>query len=110
MNFFGIPGLGTEYEKTSDRNLMLHLAIIPNPFTRSAIIRYQTNDDKPVSIKIFDASGRMVKEFAGHHIERNNNIVWGAEDNQGRTVPHGVYFVTITTPSDTKIKKIVHIK
>ena len=45
------------------------------------------------------------KEAAGTH-----NLQWDSRDRQGRKVPNGVYFYTITTNDFTQTKKMVFIK
>ena len=45
------------------------------------------------------------KEVAGTH-----NVQWNSRDRQGRKVPNGVYFYTITTNYFTQTKKMIFIK
>jgi len=60
-------------------------------------------------ITIFDASGRIVKDYD----KPNNaiqNIVWNGRDEQNRAVADGIYFVKAEGEHSTQIEKIVVIK
>ena len=83
----------------------------PNPFNPSTIIRYELPKDSQVKLDIFDVKGRYIRslsdnaEAAGTH-----NVQWDSRDSQGRKVPNGVYFYTITTNDFTQTNKMVFIK
>ena len=60
-------------------------------------------------IVIYDAIGRLVKEFtnASH---RENSIFWRAHDEHGRAVAQGIYFVQISGKDFSHIEKIVVVR
>ena len=83
----------------------------PNPFNPSTIIQYELPRESQVKLDIFDVKGIYIrslidnKEAAGTH-----NVQWNSRDRQGRKVPNGVYFYTITTNDFTQMKKMIFIK
>ena len=90
------------------------LAVYPNPFHRNLTIKFQTgvvSSQKPVvSIKIYDVSGRMVKSFNHLTIQPLNEVVWFGDDDLGRRLPAGVYFVRFETDNYKKIEKAVLLR
>jgi hypothetical protein len=85
------------------------LHIHPNPFTQALNIRFQNSTDKGVVVKIYDASGRMVKYFylASSIQHQESSIVWHGDDEQGRAVAPGVYFVRLQAKGYAKTEKVV---
>ncbi|MBE0433431.1 NF038122 family metalloprotease, partial [candidate division WOR-3 bacterium] len=72
-----------------------HFSITPNPASGIVSIRYQTADPSRVDLVIYDASGQLVRSFHAESSIPNQEsvIAWHGEDNGGRKLPGGVYFV-----------------
>jgi len=72
-------------------------------------IRYEISDGSPASLKIYDASGRLVKTLlrAESSRDRVGNIVWRGDDENGSLLPSGVYFVRLETRGITRIEKVI---
>ncbi len=84
----------------------------PNPFNPETTIRYSVASPGRVTIRIFDAAGRLVRtlvdqpETVGSHTVR-----WNATDNSGRRLGSGVYFYEIQTASGFRAaRKLVLLK
>jgi len=80
--------------------------IYPNPFNSRLSIRYNLHEASDVSLKMFDASGRIVKTF----VEGNTNagqyiVVW-----DGRQLASGLYFIHFSSRDILQIRKVVMIK
>ncbi|MFC1572613.1 FlgD immunoglobulin-like domain containing protein [Candidatus Eisenbacteria bacterium] len=79
----------------------LHLAPNnPNPFIRTTRISYGVPadaSDAPVSLRIFDTTGSLVRTLA-HASERKgqNSTAWDGTDDLGRRVGTGVYFLRLS--------------
>lgn len=112
--------LGVEENETG-RNSH-YLTILPNPFRNSVEIRYrigfQKNDlekvhDKQKSsaqlmdIKIYNVTGRLVKEWNYDIIRQSDCVVWDGKDSSGHKLPHGVYFIELRTKGYNTVKKAV---
>jgi hypothetical protein len=83
------------------------LRAAPNPSVGTTAIYYDVPHAGPVSIRVFDLSGRLLKvlvdsrKSAGPH-----EIRWNAEDDSGRSVPAGIYFVKLDTEAGSKALRV----
>jgi len=106
--------------------IILNLQVTPNPFTYHTDIKYSILDAvytkeelriancelrKP-TLKIYDATGRLVKFFNLESSIQNQEsaISWQGDDNAGRKLPIGTYFVILQTHEYTKTRKILLIR
>ena len=111
------PSVGIEEEVGFEgRPLRTMLGVIsPNPFRRELVIKYQIADmDKTsnVSLKIYDAAGRLVKDFSRLALDalRPTQIIWDGTDQNDRQVPAGVYFVSFKTGDYKKVEKAILLR
>ena len=89
---------------------MLHnLTNVPNPFGAQTAIRYTLRSSAPVTVQVFDQSGRLVRtivrsngQLAGPH-----EVSWDARDDTGRHVTMGVYFARILAGPEAFARKMV---
>ncbi len=86
---------------------------VPNPVRNGkATISYTTTRMGPVSLKIYDSSGRLVRTL----IDRQNEspgyktVYWDGLDNNYRTVAAGVYFLRLQAENKIATKKIVVVR
>jgi hypothetical protein len=85
--------------------------IFPNPFNPSATISYSLVDAAPVSIKIYNSRGQMVRSFEeGLQNAGSYNLIWNGEDNSGRSLPTGVYYIRMQAGQQSFNKKAVLMK
>lgn len=106
------PGVGVQEECVKAMTPASQpLLVSPNPFSGKIDIRcmiqdtrYQTGKDRSqkqdVRLKIFDASGRVVKDLS-HYLASSilhpaSVVSWDGRDDLGRQLPSGVYFVELT--------------
>ncbi len=99
----------------SEDNSSLHsisLKVNPNPFKNSLNIDYQLEHKTPVQIKIFDRSGRLVKSFDNltNGQFSSNQIIWHGDDDFGRKVSTGIYFIRLDTQNQNRIEKAILLK
>jgi len=89
----------------------------PNPFTNRIDIRCQIVEDgylncsSDVSIMVYDASGRLVRQYEqvsviGHQI----SMMWDGTDQAGRFAGSGVYFLALNIDGAQFRKKVLLIK
>ena len=106
-------GVGIEENKQS--NVATFLEVYPNPFCKTISIRlgYQTikNRETP-SLKIYDASGRLVKQFSlpSDYCLVPTVISWDGTDNLNRKVPNGVYFCQLAATDFVLTKQVILIR
>ncbi len=83
------------------------LGAYPNPFTTKLDIRYTTQDTRSKShgLRVFNAAGRLVKQF--NHLTNLpfNQVFWDGTDNGGEPVNPGVYFICLSSERIKVIKR-----
>ncbi|RKU22902.1 hypothetical protein C6503_03460 [Candidatus Poribacteria bacterium] len=81
------------------------LSNYPNPFNPETWIPYQLAEAADVRVKIYDASGRLVRTIAvgfkpvGYYLTRERAVYWDGRNASGEPVASGVYFYTLSTES-----------
>ena len=89
---------------------MLHnLTNVPNPFGTQTAIRYTLKASAPVTVQVFDQSGRLVRtivrsnsQLAGPH-----EVSWDARDDSGRRVTKGIYFTRVLAGPEAFARKML---
>jgi hypothetical protein len=66
--------------------------------------------DAPVDLKIYDAAGRLVKDFVLTPSVQPVSLVWDRTDQVGREVPAGIYFVRFATDDYLKVEKTILVR
>ncbi len=80
----------------------------PNPFNRATTIRYQTGQAGNVLLRVFDASGRVVRTLDnGSRKPGRYTATWDGTDARGRRVANGIYFYRLDLPAFRSVKKAV---
>jgi len=122
MNFFGITTGIEEAAGLTGLPIKTMLgAIYPNPFRRVTVIRYSIGDiqmqdarskKQDISLKIYDASGRLVKDFnlQSEICNMQSSVIWDGTDQNDRKVPAGVYFVSFKAGEYKKVEKAVLLR
>ena len=98
--------------------MTLSLQISPNPFTKLTQIRYSipngvdSRQKSEVSMKIYDATGSLVKSFYPVSSIQNQGsvLVWDGTDGSNRQLPSGVYFVRLSRGDRTESQKILLVR
>ncbi len=85
----------------------------PNPFNPETWIPYQLKEGSEVKIRIYTASGELVRELslgykpAGVYISRDRSAYWDGRNESGELVASGIYFYTIKAGDFIATKKMV---
>ncbi len=88
----------------------------PNPFNPETWIPYQLSEDSPVSISIYDTTGRLVRtlslgfQSAGFYNNRSRAAYWDGRNELGERVASGIYFYQLTTPAFQQTRRLVILK
>ena len=88
----------------------------PNPFNPETWIPYQLSEDSPVSISIYDTTGRLVRtlsigfQSAGFYNNRSRAAYWDGRNELGERVASGIYFYQLTTPTFQQTRRLVILK
>jgi hypothetical protein len=114
MGFFEITTEVEEITKLDVKAPLMQLS--PNPYRTTTTIRYSILDSRYLTqnplIKIYDASGRLVKsiDLASSIQNQESTISWHGDDNAGRKLSAGVYFVQLQTDTHTESQKAILIE
>jgi len=98
----------------------------PNPFNTTTEIRCRISENRkmengnfsvsqfPISLSIYDASGRLVRTFRVYQCQHPRSsvysVVWDGKDSVGRKVPSGVYFYQLVIGDFKETKKLLLIR
>ncbi len=83
----------------------------PNPFNPSTTFRITIPQNSQVTVGIYDVTGKLVNTlFAGELRKGIYTYRWDGKNNQGRTVPSGIYFASLHSGKTTKSIKMMLIK
>ena len=98
-------------EEVRSQRLEARLQCYPNPFSKLINISFSVGRSaKSVGLRIYDVSGRLVRQYDYTTMGLSNYIIWYGDDEQGHQVPCGIYFVRIKTSNKSVIKKVVKIE
>ncbi len=80
----------------------------PNPFNPTVQIAFDTQENGIVELNIFDLRGSKVASIKNMIIDDHRTVVsWNGRNDQGQSVPSGVYFARLVLGSETAIVKLV---
>ncbi len=88
----------------------------PNPFNPETWIPYQLSEDSPVSVSIYDTTGKLIRtlqlgfQSAGFYNSRERAAYWDGRNALGERVASGIYFYQLTTPSFQQTRRLVIVK
>lgn len=80
----------------------------PNPFTGSTTIAYELDQPASVRLRVYDLSGRMVRELVnGPQEAARHRVTWNGRDAAGAELPAGLYFSQLVGPGFRTSRRIV---
>jgi hypothetical protein len=83
----------------------------PNPFRENITIEYQLLKDGRVEIQINNILGQQIKSLVKEDQEAGlQRIKWDGMDDSGSLVRSGMYYITLRTPSDKTVIKVMKTK
>uniref|UniRef100_A0A7C4XBU0 T9SS type A sorting domain-containing protein n=1 Tax=candidate division WOR-3 bacterium TaxID=2052148 RepID=A0A7C4XBU0_UNCW3 len=96
------------------------LVVNPNPFQNHLVIQYAlgSNDrvissqKSVVSIRIYDATGRLVRDFSQftNYDLRPAGVLWDGTDELGHKLPSGIYFIRLEVNEFKITEKVTLLK
>jgi hypothetical protein len=84
----------------------------PNPFTDLLHIRFQRQCTEDINMDVYDVSGRLVNRLHQGVVEEHQTLTWQGEDENGRNVPQGIYFIRVECldSGDILCQKVLKVK
>jgi hypothetical protein len=108
---FALP-INTSIEETNDQNMVTNepLSIYPNPCRGTIYINLTNTLDTQheSAICIYDVSGNLVRKYPS--LSTQQVLTWSGDDDHGRRLPEGVYFVKYTSGDCIKTYKVTFLR
>jgi hypothetical protein len=83
----------------------------PNPFRTETNLRFELARDQGVTVRVFDVSGRLVRNLAEERLPAGSHTVrWDGRADSGVRVASGVYFYRLEAASGLESKKVVLLR
>ncbi len=108
QNFSGIKEHDSSDSSTDSRFYFSPVALGPDEI----LIKYKvTSSETTVSLKVFDATGKLIKILLEGKVERGNHSAkWDARNSQGEKLFQGVYFIQFDAGGLKETKKLILIR
>ena len=86
--------------------------VLPNVFTKRLSIEFSAPIAEPISLEIYDISGRLIRFLPINLCNQNKSVksvCWNGTDNKGKKVSSGIYFVSLRQKNKISVKKVVRL-
>lgn len=94
-----------------DNSVLYLYQNFPNPFNPFTTVRYWIGDSAPVSLSIFDVSGRLINSVPlGVQSPGTHEWLWSGRDGQGLPSAAGVYLLRIRAGSSEQTRTMVYMR
>jgi hypothetical protein len=104
--YFGQPA--TLVETPNLARLLTRFRTSPNPVSRQTTIDLGFAGPVVADVSVLDITGRTVRTLArGSMGNSPSRLVWNLRDDQGRVVPEGIYFCSVSSNCGFLSRKIV---
>jgi hypothetical protein len=100
----GTPGSGVK-----DMEISTFGSVQVYPRISTNVITVQVRDIPIEKIVIYDISGRLVNEFT-RFAGAQYDISWRTDDQQGRKVSQGIYFISILGSGFAQVEKVIVVR
>jgi len=88
-----------------------NLQAAPSPFRETTSLRFVLPQAGRVSLVVYDASGRVVRELVrGFQSAGPQAVVWDGLDRGGREVPTGIYFASLNAPGASARLRLLRLR
>jgi hypothetical protein len=107
-----LPGSAEMPDHQRSSSVFGFAANMKNPVDGYSAITYTTLTLGKVSVKVYDAAGRLVKTLIDrtHEPAGIKTVFWNAKDNNSRTVANGIYFLRLENEGQIATQKIILFK
>jgi flagellar hook assembly protein FlgD len=95
---------------TEENNETSSIAISAGSVPQIITIDFQLEAAASISLKIYEASGRLIRTLAAEKMEQGSHQVeWNEKDEDGNTVSAGIDILQFDTPNKSETKKLAVI-
>ncbi len=84
----------------------------PNPFTDFTRVVYVANQGSaPARVRVYNLAGQLVRTLTDESVfEGSHQVVWDGNDQAGRRVPTGMYFVRLENGTSEQVRKVMFVR
>ena len=88
------------------------LGNFPNPFNPQTVISFELPADGPVTVAIYDMTGRLVRQLVGResYPAGSHQVSWDGRDDGGQVQSSGLYLYRVTAEGTTLGGKMAMIR
>ena len=102
-----ISAVENENQKSSSFNFTNY----PNQFNNSTRIQFSINESSQIIIKIYNILGEEVKQLLeSYYLPGSYSTSWDGDDEQGKYLPSGLYFITLNSGGGISTIKTILLK
>lgn len=100
-----------EKPKTQARSVFGFAPDMPNPTKGNTKISYTTTKQGKVSLKVYDASGRLIRTMVNaNELAGSRTVYWDGKDNNHYSCSNGVYFLKLEAENKIDTHKLILIR
>jgi hypothetical protein len=83
----------------------------PNPFNPTTNISFSLPEASMVSVKIYNIKGQLVRNLLDEYTSAGTHTIqWHGDNDAGRAIGSGIYFIRVSDQSNSVIRKAVLLK
>jgi len=87
------------------------ITVFPNPVSKVTKISFgKEQSAEGIGLKIYDACGRLVRQFDYPTIRQSDHVIWQGTDNSGNHLPAGVYFIRLSNFTDAQSVPVILLR
>ncbi len=102
---------GTTPINMNDLRLPQHIKLFPNypnPFNNQTLISFAVPYNSFVRLTIYDITGKKIKSLVQKNLSTGiHKIHWNGIDEQGRSVPSGIYFCQLQIGNSKQTQRLI---
>ncbi len=84
---------------------------VPNPFNPTTRLDFEIARSGPVSLKVYDAAGRLVTTLVDESLSSgSHHVIWDGRDSSGRLAAAGIYLYRLETGNFSNTRRMTLIK
>jgi Peptidase family C25/Propeptide_C25/FlgD Ig-like domain/Peptidase family C25, C terminal ig-like domain len=107
-----ITGYGEAYLDAAGETELIISPVLaqnrPNPFGAATTIRYQMPAPGKLELKVFDATGRLVRTLVDGNVTAGSQMTrWDGTNDRGQAVGSGIYFYRLETENETLTRQMI---
>ncbi len=98
-------------EKSANNASGFSFIAVASPFRNTARMEYNLPVKSKVNLSIYDNAGRLVRNLVNNIQDKGSyQLQWSGDDDQGRKLGAGVYFIKFETDQTHAVKKVIMLK